>query len=82
MKKLLILIVLFTILCQIRSGGIFAGICYTGCNALWVACVSAAGGVAGVSTGGAAVPAAILACNAAQGTCMAACVAASVAPTP
>ena len=47
-------------------GGPFgAGICYTGCNVLWVSCVSAAGGVAGVSTGGAGVPAAILGCNAA-----------------
>ena len=42
-----------------------AGICYTGCNALWVACVAAAGGIAGVTTGGIGVPAAILACNAA-----------------
>ena len=48
---------------------------------VWVACVSAAGGVAGVSTGGTAVPAAILACNAAQGTCMVACIAAGAAPS-
>lgn len=57
-----------------------AGICYTGCNALWVACVSAAGGVAGVSTGGAGVPTSILTCNSAQGTCMGYCVAAVTAP--
>jgi hypothetical protein len=82
MKKLTIIIVLLTILSLAKSGGIFAGICYSGCNALWVACVAAAGGVAGVSTGGAGVPAAILACNAAQGTCMAACVAALLSPTP
>ena len=75
------------------------GVCQTGCNTVWVACVSAAGGVAGykdismndkwpknkiyfswyfcasarVSTGGAGVPAAIVACNTSQGTCMAAC---------
>jgi hypothetical protein len=46
--------------------GIFAlGLMYSGCNALWVACVAGAGGVAGVSTGGVAVAPAILACNAA-----------------
>ena len=43
--------------------------------------MSAAGRVAGVSTGEAAVPAAILACNAAQGVCMAACVGAGLSPT-
>ena len=41
----------------------------------------AAGGVAGVSTGGVGVPAAIPACNAAQGACTAACVAAGLSPT-
>ena len=66
----------------VNSGLLAYGICQTGCNTVWVACVSGAGGVAGVSTGGAAVPAAILACNAAQGVCMAACVAAGVSPTP
>jgi len=43
----------------------------TGCNTVWTSCVSAAGGVAGVSTGGVGVPATILACNAAQTLCMA-----------
>ena len=66
----------------VNAGILAAGICYSGCNGLWVACVSAAGGVAGVSTGGIAVPAAILGCNAAQGGCMAACVAALLTPTP
>ena len=33
-------------------------------------------------TGGAAVPAAVLACNAANGVCMAACAAAVLTPTP
>ena len=65
------------------DGGILAyGICQTGCNSVWVACVAAAGGTAGVTTGGVAVPAAILACNTAQGVCMAACVAAGLTPTP
>ena len=34
---------------------------------VWVACVAAGGGVAGVSTGGAAVAPAIIGCNAANG---------------
>jgi hypothetical protein len=56
------------------------GICQTGCNAVWVACVTAAGGTAGVATAGAAVPAAILACSAAQGVCMTACAAVALSP--
>jgi hypothetical protein len=56
------------------------GLCQTGCNTGWCACVAAAGGVAGVSTGGAAIPAAILACNVLQGTCMAACAAMALSP--
>ena len=79
-SKLILLAVLFFAFAQ--AGPFAAGICYTGCNAVWVACVAAAGGVAGVSTGGLAVPAAIVACNAAQGVCMAACVAALLTPTP
>ena len=67
---------------QVSAGPLAAGICYSGCNALWVTCVAAAGGVAGVSTGGVGVPAAILACNTAQGVCMAACMAALALPTP
>ena len=54
------------------------GICQTGCNSVWVACV--AGGTAGVTTGGVGVPAAVLACNAAQGVCMAACAAIALSP--
>jgi len=56
------------------------GLCQTGCNAVWTACVAAAGGVAGVSTGGVGVPAAILACNAAQGLCMGSCAAVALSP--
>ena len=77
--KFLIVLALFP--CTTHSGPLAYAICQTGCNTVWVACVAAAGGVAGVSTGGAAVPAAILACNAAQGVCMAACVAAGLSPT-
>ena len=73
--------ILFTLFSTAQSGPLAYAICQTGCNAVWVACVAAAGGTAGVSTGGAAVPAAILACNAAQGVCMAACVAAGLSPT-
>ena len=66
------------------SGGIAGiavyGVCQTGCNAAWVACVAAAGGTAGVTTGGLGVPAAILACNAAQGVCMGACAALALSP--
>ena len=64
------------------AGPLAMGICYTGCNALWGTCVAAAGGVAGVSTGGIGVAPAILACNAAQGTCMAACTVALALPSP
>eukprot|EP00092_Neocalanus_flemingeri_P024780 GFUD01026869.1.p1 GENE.GFUD01026869.1~~GFUD01026869.1.p1 ORF type:complete len:148 (-),score=32.29 GFUD01026869.1:168-611(-) len=57
--------------------------CQTGCYTLWVACVAAGGGVAGVSTGGAAVPAAISACNAADRICMATSAKVALcAPTP
>ena len=74
-------IVLALLTSTARSGPLAYGICQTGCNTVWVACVAAAGGVVGVSTGGAGVPASILACNSAQGVCMAACVAAGLSPT-
>lgn len=82
MKNLIISIIVLTLLSVSLQGPIAAGICYSGCNAVWVACVAAAGGIAGVSTGGLGVPAAILACNAAQGVCMASCVAALLSPIP
>lgn len=56
------------------------GICQSACNVAWVACVAAAGGTAGVTTGGLAVPAAVLACNAGQGLCMAGCAAMVLSP--
>ena len=78
----LVLCLILALLINKASAGPFAmGICMTGCNALWVSCVAAAGGVAGVSTGGLAVPAAIMACNASQGVCMMACSAALALPT-
>ena len=81
-KRFLLLLVVTIMANQIQAGPLAYAICQTGCNAVWVACVAAAGGVAGVSTGGAGTPAAILACNAAQGICMAACVSAGLSPTP
>eukprot|EP00347_Sterkiella_histriomuscorum_P010270 403376941 len=78
-----ILLIALVLLIQTASCGPLAmGICYTGCNIVWVACVSAGGGVAGVSTGGAGVIPAILGCNAAQGSCMAACTVALALPSP
>ena len=65
-----------------KAGLLAYGICQTGCNAVWVACCTVAGGIAGVTTGGAALLPATLPCNAAQGVCMAACVAAGCSPTP
>jgi hypothetical protein len=66
------------------QGGIIGlaayGLCQTGCNAAWVACVAAAGGTAGVVTAGAAVPAAVIACSVLQGSCMAACAAMALSP--
>ena len=78
--KILLLVSLLFL--QANCGLLGLGICYTGCNIVWVACVSAAGGVAGVSTGGLAVAPAILGCNAAQGSCMSACTVALALPTP
>ena len=78
--KILIMLAIFT--SPAHSGLLGYAICQTGCNTVWVACISAAGGVAGVSTGGVGVPPAILACNAAQGVCMAACVTAGLSPIP
>ena len=81
MNAVMKIIIMFTLFYTAHSGPLAYGICQSGCNAVWVACVAAGGGVAGVSTGGVAVPAAILACNAAQGVCMAGCVAAGLSPT-
>ncbi len=82
MNKIVVLLLMTMTLHQAQAGLLAYGICQTGCNAVWVACVAAAGGTAGATTGGVGVPAAILACNAAQGVCMAACVAAGLSPTP
>ena len=80
---LVIAIICGGLLVEKAEAGLAAyGICQSGCNAVWVACVAAAGGTAGVSTGGVGVPPVILACNSANGICMAACIAALAAPTP
>ena len=64
-KLFFLLAVFLALLMNVAEAGLIAlGICYTGCNALWVTCVAGAGGVAGVSTGGLGVAPAILACNA------------------
>lgn len=76
-----ILLILLLLAISVHCGPFAAGICYTGCNTLWVTCVAGAGGIAGVTTGAGAIPA-VLACNAGQGICMGACVAALMAPTP
>lgn len=47
------------------AGLLAYGICQTGCNALAVACYTAAGATFGTVTAGAGVPAVILGCNAA-----------------
>ena len=80
MNHLSYLLLIALIMKSANAGLIAIGLCYTGCNTLWVACCSAAGGVAGVSTGGLGVPAAILACNTAQGFCMHACIVALALP--
>ncbi|KAF9276334.1 hypothetical protein BGZ88_001800 [Linnemannia elongata] len=74
--------VLFAFLGLANAGPLAYGICQTGCNALAVACYSAAGVTFGTVTAGAGIPAAVVACNTALGTCMVACVAAGCAPTP
>lgn len=86
-KTIWILIFIGIIISKAEGGILSAiagyGVCQTGCNGGWVMCVAAAGGIAGVSTGGVAVAPAILACNVLQGICMAACAGMTlIAPTP
>ncbi|KAG0044043.1 hypothetical protein BGZ83_010726 [Gryganskiella cystojenkinii] len=74
--------VIFCMILGLANAGPLAyGICQSGCNALVVACYSGAGFTFGTVTGGAGIPAVIVACNAALGTCMVSCVAAGFAPT-
>ena len=81
--SLLRLLAVFSFL-HIAQGGIVGiavyGVCQTGCNAAWVPCVAAAGGIAGVVTAGVGIPAAVIACSVAQGACMAACAAMALSP--
>lgn len=58
------------------------GVCQSGCNAVAVACYSAAGVVFGTVTAGAGIPATVAGCNLSLGVCMSACVAALVSPIP
>lgn len=66
----------------VEAGPLAYAICQSGCNAMAVACYTAAGVTFGTITAGLAAPAAVLGCNGALGTCMAACVAAGFTPTP
>jgi hypothetical protein len=65
-----------------HCGPMTMALIYTACNSAWVACVTAAGGIAGVTTGGVGVPAAIVACNVANGVCMSVGMASLVTPVP
>jgi hypothetical protein len=86
---LLAVLISSAFLVPVRAGPAAAmttyGICQTGCNTAWVACVGAAGFIAGTFTLGLGVPAAAAACSAQQGICMAACATmagiAAVSPT-
>ena len=79
-----LILILVLVVIGVARGGIVGlavyGVCQTGCNAAWVACVAAAGGTAGVATAGVAVPAAVAACSVGQGACMAACAAMVLTP--
>ena len=91
--QMLKLTILLCLIGTTLSGPVAAGsavsLCYTACNAAWVACLSGSGIVAG--TAGpvgwwAWATSATTTCSASQGACMSACVAAglaaTVAPTP
>lgn len=83
MNKFIALLIIGSILLNLADAGPAAyGICQAGCAAVVVACYAASGATFGTITGGAAIPAVIVACNSAFGTCQAACWAALVAPTP
>jgi hypothetical protein len=82
MKFLMVALIVASCMTTSDAGPLAYGVCQTGCNAIVVACYAAAGFTFGTVTGGAGVPASIVACNASLGTCMAACVAAGFAPTP
>ncbi|KAG1470267.1 hypothetical protein G6F56_002783 [Rhizopus delemar] len=80
--QVFVLLILSFLVCICQAGPISYAICQTGCNAVGVACYSAAGFVFGTITGGLGAPPAVIACNAGLGVCMAACVAAGCTPTP
>ncbi|KAF8604943.1 hypothetical protein BDV93DRAFT_491014 [Ceratobasidium sp. AG-I] len=66
----------------VQAGPIAMGLCYSACNAGYVACCASAGTTAGTFTLGLGVPAAVAGCSGAQGACMAACTTLIVTPTP
>ncbi len=75
-------LVIFIASSLISAGPLSYGICQTGCNAVVVACYSAAGFTFGTVTAGVGIPFAIASCNAGLGVCMVACVAAGCSPIP
>ena len=75
------ILILFYLFHTSFSGPISYAICQSGCNALAVACYTAAGSTFGTVTAGFGTPAAIIACNLGLGTCMSACIAAGLSPT-
>ncbi|KAG6970997.1 hypothetical protein JG688_00004631 [Phytophthora aleatoria] len=83
LKKLIItLMAALASLPEVDAGILAYGICQSGCNAVAVACYSAAGAVFGTVTAGVGAIPAVIGCNGALGTCMAGCVAAGLSPTP
>lgn len=85
-KFVLSLILLLSLLVSIaKCGPVAVGVCYSACNAGYVACMTASGLTAGVTgpvgwwawlTGAAA------GCSLTQGACMTACTTLVAAPTP
>ncbi|KAG9075620.1 hypothetical protein FS749_012700 [Ceratobasidium sp. UAMH 11750] len=67
---------------SVQAGPIAMGLCYSACNAGYVACCAGAGATAGTFTLGLGAPAALMACSVVQGTCMAACTPFLAAPSP
>ena len=79
---LLFTVIVLVLVDMAGAGPLAYGVCQTGCNAIVVACYAAAGFTFGTVTGGAGIPASVVACNTSLGFCMASCVAAGFAPTP
>lgn len=84
MKMMTVKVLVSLVLLAVGTNGLLAsyGICQTGCNAVAMACYTAAGFTFGTVTAGTGIPAVIVGCNTALGTCMAGCVAALISPLP